>query len=73
MKDKAGLEVCVGDRVVIDNNEHAIVVFVAGSEDEDPDYLKNDWDEISDGVLVRTEAGASVQYHGCHSESITKL
>ena len=72
MKDKNDLEIHLGDSVIIENNERAVVVFVAALDDEDPAYLKEHWKEIVDGVLVKTELGALVQYHDCHSGDIVK-
>ena len=43
MKDKNGLEIHLGDSVIIENNERAVVVFVAALDDEDPAYLKEHW------------------------------
>ena len=70
---KNGSVISLGDKVMLMNGEKAEVVFISDCPDENPNFSKRDWDNIGDGILVKTEKGALVQYGFDDSDEFWKI
>jgi len=62
MKYASGDQVKLGDRIRISNGEMAVVVISADSGEYDESFPKEEWKDIRDGILVKTDSGALVQF-----------
>lgn len=73
MKYEDGMAVRVGDRIVLKNGEHALVVLSIDMREESEDYKLEDWSNLDDGVLVKTARGVIVVFHGDVGDKFRKL
>jgi hypothetical protein len=52
----------VGDRVRIRNGDTGVVIASMDTSEYSSDAPKSDWEHVGPGIIVRTDAGALVQF-----------
>ena len=62
MKYDDGTVAHVGDRVRISNGDTAVVIASMDTGEYSSEATKHDWEHLGAGIIVRTDAGALVQF-----------
>ncbi len=62
MKDTAGKQIHVGDRVSLWNNTCGTVVYSIDTGEYDPSYPAPDWSYLGKGILVMSEEAGLIYY-----------
>jgi hypothetical protein len=57
-----GTVACVGDRVHIRNGDTGVIIASMDTGEYSSDAPKSDWEHVGPWIIVRTDAGALVQF-----------
>lgn len=63
----------VGDRVKLRNGEYGLVVLSVDTQEDSPEFLLEDWKNLPDGILIRTEQGVLVAFHADAGEEFYRI
>ena len=72
MKYADGTEVRLGDRVRITNGDTGTVVASMDTNEYGPEAPRENWAHMGEGILVRTDLGAIVQFDDSHSKLVSR-
>lgn len=62
MKYPHGADAKIGDRVRFSNGDIGTIVLSVDTDEYTDEFPKEKWASITEGVLIKTDAGALVQY-----------
>ena len=68
-----GKEIKLGDRVRLLNGEEGTIVFSIDSNEYPPDFAKDDWSYLKEGVMVKTDSGALVHLKNPNTNDVLPL
>ena len=72
LKYADGTEAHLGDRVRITNGDAGTVIASMDTDEYGPEATKENWAHMGNGILVRTDRGALVQFDDTHSRLVSR-
>jgi hypothetical protein len=72
MKYIDGTEARLGDRVRVTNGDTGTVIASMDTDEYGPEATKENWAHMGEGILVRTDRGALVQFNDSHSRLVSR-